>query len=99
MRRESNQTSIFTSFSFKKNKANDFTTKGNISKVSMDDLKKLEADGVIKIHTPDDVASMMKNNQKKKIKKDANNVKEIMTKNDEILIEGEIPSEFIQPAK
>jgi uncharacterized protein RhaS with RHS repeats len=47
VRRESSQTSIFTSFSESRAAAGRFTKTGNISKISWQDLKKIEADGLI----------------------------------------------------
>ena len=86
VRRESKgETSIFTSFSDKKGIAEKF---GKVCKDLMKDLKILEAEGKIKIHTPESVAHMMKNSGNKKLITDANNVKQIMLKNGEFLIEG-----------
>ncbi len=97
VRRESNgETSKFTSFATKRNNAMKFTKKGKVSKVSMDDIRQLEADGVIKVHTPESVRDAMKNSGNKKLRKDANNVFEIMKKNNEVLIEGTIPSNKIK---
>jgi uncharacterized protein RhaS with RHS repeats len=94
VRRESRgETSRFTSYSEKRNKAAKF---GKTTKVSMADLKALEAEGKIKIHTPESVAEMMKSSTDKKIKRDANNVKQIMANNAEILIEGTIPGNLIK---
>lgn len=62
----------------------------------MTDLKALEAEGKIKIHTPESVAEMMKNSGDKKLIKDANNVKQIMSKNGESLIEGTIDKSHIK---
>ncbi|BDI16350.1 hypothetical protein ANSO36C_21520 [Nostoc cf. commune SO-36] len=42
---------------------------------------------------------MIRENPKKKISKQANNVKAAMDKNGEILIEGQIPGDFIVLAK
>ncbi len=95
VRRESNQSSIFTSFSDTRASALKFTKGNNVYKVSMDDLRRLETEGVIKIHTPESVAEAMKSHPKRKIRIDANNVKQIMEKNGEILVEGQIPSKYI----
>jgi len=89
----SGKTSIFTSFSESKQIANDF---GKTSKVSMADLKALEAEGKIKIHTPESVAEMMRNSGNKKLMREANNVKQIMSNNKEVLIEGMIDKKHIK---
>jgi len=94
VRRESNgETSIFTSFSEERSIAKVF---GNVSKVSLADLKHLEAEGKIKIHTPDSVAEAMKNSGIKKLANDANNIMRIMQNNSEILIEGTIDGKYIK---
>ncbi|NML41700.1 hypothetical protein HHL17_31230 [Chitinophaga sp. G-6-1-13] len=94
VRRPSNgETSIFTSFTDKKAIAEKF---GKPRKVSMDELKALEAEGKIKIHTPESVAEMMKNSGDKKLRKDANNVKQIMEKNGEFLIEGTVEKSLLK---
>jgi len=66
VRRESNESSIYTSFATTKNKTSKFTKNGNVYKVSMDDMKKLESESIIKIHTADDVANSMKRHSNKK---------------------------------
>ena len=91
----SNKTSIFKSFSEKMTTAKEFTqTAGKVTKVSKESLVKLEAEGKIKIYTPEKVVEMMRNSNDKKIIKDANNVEQIMKKNNEILIEGSIEGKF-----
>ena len=95
VRKESNQTSIFTSFSFSKKVAETFS-KTNIIKVSFEEFIQLETIGQIELYTVDDVTKMMKNHPKKKIRIDANNVKRIMAKNQEILIKGQIPASYLK---
>ncbi len=95
VRKESHQTSIFTSFSTSK-KATETFSKKNTIKVSVKELKKLENQGKIEVYTVDDIVIMMKNHPKKKIRIDANNVKKIMEKNKEVLIKGQIPASYIK---
>ncbi len=95
-RPSSGETSLFTSFSGTRGKVLKFTKKGKVFKVSLEDLKKLELENMIKMHTPDLVRDLMKNSGNKRLKKDANNVFEIMRKNNEMLIEGQIPGSFIK---
>ncbi len=59
------------------------------------DLKSLEKEGIIKIHTKDDVRNIISMNPKSKISKNANNAYNIMKNNNEILIEGKIPVQYI----
>lgn len=76
-----------------------FTKKNKILKVPWQALQQLETDGKIRIYTPEDVAEIISQNSKKKIRKKANDVKAAMEKNGEILIEGQIPGNFIVWAK
>jgi hypothetical protein len=89
----SGKTSVFTSYSESAKIADRF---GEVSKVSTTDLRALEAEGKIKIHTPESVANMMKTSGDKKLIRDANNVKQIMNKNQEILVEGKIDKKHIK---
>ena len=99
VRKEDNKTSIFTSFATTRKSTKKFTSENNVSKVSLSDLNNLQKEGVIKVYSSDDVAEMMKNHPDKRIRKDANNVKQIMKKNNEVLIEGEIPESVIKCGK
>ncbi|MFC4636202.1 hypothetical protein ACFO3O_20005 [Dokdonia ponticola] len=90
------ESSLFTSFSGVKKNTIKFTKKGKVYKVSFDDLKKIELEGGIKIHTPNSVKKSMLDSGNKKLRKDANNVFEVMKKNNEILIEGIIPESIIK---
>jgi RHS repeat-associated protein len=99
VRKESNQTSIFTSFSTTRNSTKKFASENNIVKVSLSDINDLQQRGIIKVHSPDDVAEMMRNHPDRRVRKDANNVRQIMQKNNEVLIEGEIPESVITKCK
>ncbi|POR19878.1 hypothetical protein BWK58_14200 [Flavobacterium columnare] len=90
------ETSLFTSFSELRGKVLKFTKKGKVYSIDFEDLKRLEFEGLIKIHTPNSVKQMMLNSANKRLLKDANNVFEIMNKNKEILIEGLIPQSTIK---
>jgi hypothetical protein len=76
-----------------------FTNKNKIYKVAWQILEQLEAEGIIRMYTPAQVAEIIRQNSKKKICKQANNVRAAMEKNGEILVEGQIPGEFIVLAK
>ncbi|GAA6617150.1 hypothetical protein [Scytonema sp. NUACC26] len=60
-----------------------------ILKVAWQALQELEIEGKIRIYTPEQVAEIIRQNPKKKINKQANNLKAAMDKNGEILIEGQ----------
>ena len=95
VRKESNQTSIFTSFSTSKKIAETFS-KTNIIKIYSEELTQLESQEKIEVYTVDKVTKIMKSHPKKKIRIDANNVKRIMEKNKEVLIKGQIPASYIK---
>lgn len=70
-----------------------FTKDKKVVKVKVSDLKVLESEGLIKIYQPKDVKALL---TKQGLKRDANNVFETMMKNNEVLIEGEIPDDIIK---
>jgi len=72
---------------------------GRPYKVQTIELIGLELAGVIRILTRQQIVNYMKNSSDAKIRKDANNVNQIMLKNEEVLIEGQIPPGFLKPAK
>ena len=76
-----------------------FTKGNNVFKISLEDIASLQSQGKIRVLTPDDVAEQMRNHPDKKVRKKANSVRENMKRNKEILIEGEIPEEFIRKCK
>ena len=67
-----------------------------ILKVNTDDLKSLVDSCAVKIITPDDAYDIISAHSKKKISKDAGNIRRIMQRNNERLIQGQIPSSIIQ---
>ncbi|HWS87495.1 MAG TPA: RHS repeat-associated core domain-containing protein [Pyrinomonadaceae bacterium] len=95
VRKRSSKSSRFTSFSESYKKARQF---GRVIKVAIIDLLQLEGDGTIRIHDRGDVARIMRNHSDERIQRDANDVLEIMNKNEEVLIEGQIPPRVIRRA-
>lgn len=98
-KKESYQTSRYISFSERIRMSGNrgaifFTKKRIIIKVSWDTIKQLESQGTIKVYTPADVESIMLQ-QKRKISKRAQAVRDEMEKNGEILIEGQLPEEIL----
>jgi hypothetical protein len=97
--KQSDMTSRYVSFSeivgSAKGGAAKFARKDKITKAAMDALKDLQAQGVIRILTPDDVVAMMLA-EKRKISRFANDVKRQMMNNHEVLIEGQIPGSYIK---
>jgi hypothetical protein len=75
-----------------------FTRKDVIAKAVWEALLDLKKKGVIQILEPQDVEAMMKA-EKPKIRKLAGDVRTIMEKNREVLIEGRIPAEYLSRAK
>lgn len=97
--KESGQTSKYTSFSNAISikgggGAKKFAKNNKIFKVSTKVLQELETQGKIRIYSPEQVAEIIKQNPKKKINRETNNVKTAMEKNGEILLEG-LPGNFI----
>ncbi|GEM_PF-1214934 len=98
--KESAQTSRYISFStaitIKSGGGSQKFPKNNkIFKVPWKALQQLEAEGKIRIYTPEDVAEIINQHPKKKVRRKANDVKAAMEKNGEILIEGQIPGNVI----
>jgi hypothetical protein len=98
--KEPGQTSRYVSFSQaiklqSGGGAQKFTKKGKILKLDWASLKDLEIQGKLRLCTSGQVAEMMEQHSKKKIRKQANNVKEAMEKNGEILVEGQIPGHLL----
>ena len=100
--KEGDMTSRYVSFSEivggPKGGAGKFAKKDSIYKAAWDALKALEKEGQIRILSPADVEKMMLE-QKPKIKKLAGEVRRLMEKHHEVLIEGRIPSTYILRAK
>ena len=61
--------------------------------MSRADVDKLVAEGKLKVHTIDDVVNYYTSQGDDKLARDARN---IMKQNKEILIEGEIPKEYLK---
>ncbi len=95
MRKRSSEASRFTSFSESFIKASHF---GKVIKVAILDLLQLEGAVKIRIHDRADVARTMRNHPNEGVRRDANNVLQIMSKNEEVLIEGQIPGHLIRRA-
>lgn len=100
LNKESGQTSRYVSFSVAiaikgGGGSGRFTKKNKILKVATKALQELESEGTIRIYTPEQVGEIIRQNPKKKISKQANNVKSAMDKNGEILVEGQIPGALV----
>ncbi|NJO60860.1 MAG: hypothetical protein HC836_22165 [Richelia sp. RM2_1_2] len=72
-----------------------FTKNNKIFKVPWKALQQLKTEGKIRIYTPEDVAEIINQHPKKKVRRKANDVKAAMEKNGEIIIEGQIPGNVI----
>lgn len=103
LEREHSESSIFISFSERirlpgGGGAVKFTKKNRIFKVAWEALQELESTGIIRIYTPDNVRDIMLAHRKSKVKRRANAVRDVMAKNGEILVEGQIPSDIMVKA-
>ena len=95
------KTSRFTSFAISRKGAAKFTKRNKIQKALYDKLKELAAGptATLRILEPADVEAMMLAHEKKKVRDKAADVRRLMEKNDEVLIEGQIPAELLTSAK
>lgn len=73
--------------------------KSQILKAALDMLEQLQTQGVIRIYTPEDVAAKMSVHEEKAVRNNSKNIYKNMTKNDEVLIEGQIPGEILKLVK
>lgn len=73
--------------------------KSKILKAAWEALKELESQGIIRIYTPEDVKALMEAHEEKDVRIQAKNVYKNMIKNDEVLIEGQIPGQVFKLAK
>jgi hypothetical protein len=100
--KEGDVTSRYVSFSDivggPKGGAAKFAKKDGIYRAAWDALKELEKAGQIRILEPAAVEAMMLT-EKPKVKKLAGEVRRLMEKNHEVLIEGQVPSSYILKAK
>lgn len=79
-----------------KDEAGDAT---RVTKVSLRELLELESQGKIKIYSPDQIYELLKAYGKGNATKQANAIRTAMARNQELLIEGEIPSNLQSPLK
>ena len=85
--------SIYTSFSEDMQIAGKKFSKKSVYKISKADVDRLVAEGKMKVYTADDVVNYYASQGENKLAKE---VKNIMKQNKEILIEGEIPKEYLK---
>jgi hypothetical protein len=76
--------------------AGKLTETGQLLKVKIHELEELKRTGAIRILTPEDVKTQMEAHEKKKIRRTAFEVRQMMERNDEVLIEGQIPAEILE---
>ncbi|AFZ24519.1 hypothetical protein Cylst_2289 [Cylindrospermum stagnale PCC 7417] len=73
--------------------------KSKILKAAWEALQQLETQGIIRIYTPENVKTQMEAHEEKEVRHNAKNVYKLMTNNNEVLIEGQIPGEILRLAK
>jgi hypothetical protein len=99
LRKESNRTSRYVSFTQDPKIARRFTTASDnrfVRKAEMGALRALEAQGEIRIWDPDQVEAALARGPRKLAKRAAD-VRAAMGRNSEILIEGQIPGGLLSP--
>src|SRR5262249_36221646 len=97
VRKDPGESSIFTSFAESKKAADKFGD--DVYKVSREDLERLAQDGQVELYTPEDVYDLMIMDADEAVRNDAKSVRQIMEKNEEVLVEGEIPADIIRKCK
>lgn len=101
LRKESNVTSRFTSFTTEMKIARKFTRSiddRKVSKAELTKLRELECQGNIRIWDPDQVFDAQKDGPRK-VARQAGDLWAAMRRNSEILIEGQIPAGILVPVK
>lgn len=100
LRKETSRTSRFISFTTEAKIARRFTgapDNRNVRKVEVARLRELEARGLARIWDPDQVHAVLKTGPRK-FAKQAADVRTAMKRNHELLIEGQIPADMLNPA-
>jgi hypothetical protein len=100
LRKESHLSSKYTSFTTETRVARRFPPAPDnryVSKVDFARLRELESQGEIRIWDPDQVFEWLRQGPRKLAKRAAD-VRTAMRRNGEILIEGQIPAGFLEPA-
>jgi hypothetical protein len=98
LRKESKRTSRYTSFTTEVKVARKFTSASDnryVRKADLAVLRELEAQAVIRIWQPDPVYAALRQGPKK-LAKQAADVRAAMTRNSEVLIEGQIPAGVLE---
>lgn len=98
LRKESNRTSRFLSFTEEVKVARKFTSTSDnrfVRKAPLSVLREFESKGVLKIWDPDQVEAALRVGAKK-FAKQAVDVRAAMKRNSEILIEGQIPAGILE---
>lgn len=70
-----------------------------IFKAAWEAIEELQIQGAIRTYTPEDVRAIMSVHKEKKVRDNSKNIYKNMTKNDEVLIEGQIPGELLKLVK
>jgi hypothetical protein len=99
LRKESNRSSRFLSFTTEVKVARRFTSASDnrfVRKADIAALRELESQGVIRIWDPDGVEAALAAGPRK-LAKQAGDVRATMMRNSEFLIEGQIPAGVLQP--
>jgi hypothetical protein len=98
LRKESNRSSRYVSFTEEVKIARRFTSAADnrfVWKASMNALRDLEQQGVIRIWDPDQVFETLRQ-AAKKLYRQAGDVRAAMLRNREFLIEGQVPEQVLQ---
>lgn len=68
-----------------------------VVKVSVTDLAELEKAGYISVLTQEKVKGILKSSSDKSIRRNVNNILQNMSRNNEVLVHGQIPGDNVRP--
>lgn len=91
--------SRFLSFTRSVRTATRFTKANRIYRVQFKELRRLEQAGEVRIYNADQVRDLMEKDPDPAVRNQANNVRRNMERNQEILVEGQIPATLISRAR
>lgn len=100
LRKQSRRSSRYSSFTTEVAIARKFTNAAEnryVRKVDLRELRRLESNGQVRILDPDRVYNELLMSGERKFARQAADVRAAMNRNKELLIEGQVPAEIVEP--